>query len=76
MVSKQLEKLNQLVSEGVINVNDFYVIDLDHGRISFQGSLTQSKMRKYKELANIVFDEECGWFKGSNNGIRIVLTID
>jgi hypothetical protein len=76
MVSNQLENLNKLVSEGVIDVNDFYSIDLDKGRISMQGDLTQSKMRKYKELANIVFDEECGWFKGSNNGIRIVLTID
>jgi hypothetical protein len=76
MVSTHLERLNQLVSEGVIDVNDFYSVDLDKGRISFQGDLTQSRLRKYKELANIEFDEECGWFKGSKNGIRIVLTID
>ena len=76
MVSKHLARLSQLVLDKVIDVDDFYVVDLDNGRISFQGHLTQSKLRKYQELANIEFDAECGWFKGYNDGIRIVLTID
>ncbi len=76
MVSEQLARLTKLVADKVIDANDFYVVDLDENRISLQGHLTGSKLRKYQELANIEFDAECGWFKGFKEGIRIVLTID
>jgi hypothetical protein len=72
----QLKKLNQLVLDNLIDIEDFYVVDLDSSRISFQGDLSRRKLVKYQELANIEFDAECGWFKGSKDGIRIVLTID
>jgi hypothetical protein len=72
----QLKKLNQLVEDGLIDIEDFYVVDLDSNRISFQGDLTRRKLSKYQDLANIEYDTECGWFKGSKEGIRIVLTID
>ena len=74
--TEQLKKLNQLVLDNLIDIEDFYVIDLDSSRISFQGELSQSKLRKYQDLVNIEFDTECRWFKGSKDGIRMVLTID
>jgi hypothetical protein len=76
MVSTQLERLTKLVADKVIDTDDFYIVEFDKHRICLQGDLSARKLHKYKELANITFDEECGWFKGYKDGIRIVLTLN
>lgn len=75
-IQEQFERLKELVKKDVIRLDDFYVVDLDNGRISLQGYVSAYKLRKYGELVEITFDEECGWFKGAKNGIRITLTIE
>ena len=76
MLQKHLEKLNKLVADNLIDINDFYCISFDRERVALQGEFNADLFRKYDELVGLEFDNETKWFKGSKNGIRMVLTIN
>jgi hypothetical protein len=77
MVINQYEKLQQMVAEKLLDLNDFYVVDLDTHRISLQGHFSYSAFKKYLDRGfDLDFDKECGWFKGRIDGVRMVLTLE
>ena len=75
-MKKHLEKLNQLVADNLIDINDFYCISFDRDRVALQGEFSLDIFKKYETFIDLEFDKETKWFKGSKEGVKMVLTLD
>jgi hypothetical protein len=46
-MKEQLEKLNNLIADGVVDMNDFYAVSVYADKITLQGLFSSSKAMKY-----------------------------
>jgi len=69
-MKKQLEILNAIQ----LNLDLFYVVSLEVGRIRLQGEANPESISQAKKFVELVFDNEHGWLAGKNDFISITLT--
>ena len=71
-----LEKLNELISQGEIDLSDFYVVSLYEGELALQGHHTLEKQEKYSKFGKFIYLEDVKYFQLKTNSMEIVLTLN
>jgi hypothetical protein len=69
-MKEQLEKLNSLVADGKIDLDDFYVVSIHGSYIVLQGAFTFAKALKYK--CKTISDN--GYPEGEFDSFKVTLT--
>jgi len=71
-----LERLNQLISQGEIDLSDFYVVSLYEGELALQGHHTLDKMDKYSKFGKFNYLEDVKYFQLNTSDLDITLTLN
>ena len=74
-MEQKLEILNKLVSEGKVDLKDFYVVTMHRHDIKLQGEHSQEKMKKYSEFGEFIYDKDANYFDLNNGLLNITLTL-
>lgn len=70
-MKEQFEKLSMLN----IDMNDFYTITLYECEVRLQGRLTESLLKKMKELGFVFHLSQNGWLEASLDKVYVTLTL-
>ena len=74
-MKESLEKFTVIISDGKIDINDFYHISFTDRSIKFQGKAKSDVLQKYKDAGwQFVLDDSATIIEGEMNNVSLIFT--
>ena len=74
-MKESLEKFTIIISDGKIDINDFYHASFTDRSIKFQGKANSDVLQKYKDAGwQFVLDDSATIIEGEMNNVSLIFT--